>query len=61
MMNELGHVCELVRYPVKSMAGIVTQSAFLGWHGLDGDRRFAFRHLGDDSDCVINWNEPISC
>jgi uncharacterized protein len=49
MMNELGHVCELVRYPVKSMAGTVTESAFLGWHGLDGDRRFAFRRLGDDS------------
>ena len=49
MMNEVGHVCELVRYPVKSMAGIMTESAFLGWHGLDGDRRFAFRRLGDDS------------
>lgn len=49
MMKELGHVCELVRYPVKSMAGTVTESAFLGWHGLDGDRRFAFRRLGDDS------------
>lgn len=48
-MNELGHVCELVRYPVKSMAGIATESALLGWHGLDGDRRFAFRRLGDDS------------
>ena len=48
-MNQLGHVCELVRYPVKSMAGTVTESAFLGWHGLDGDRRFAFRRLGDDS------------
>jgi len=49
MMKELGHVLELVRYPVKSMAGRVTESAFLGWHGLDGDRRFAFRRLGDDS------------
>ena len=49
MMHELGHICELVRYPVKSMAGTVTESAFLGWHGLDGDRRFAFRRLGDDS------------
>lgn len=47
MMKELGHVCELVRYPVKSMAGTVTESAFLGWHGLDGDRRFAFRRLGN--------------
>lgn len=49
MVNDLGHVRELVRYPVKSMAGTVTESAFLGWHGLDGDRRFAFRRLGDDS------------
>lgn len=49
MMKELGQVCELVRYPVKSMAGSVTESAFLGWHGLDGDRRFAFRRLGDNS------------
>ena len=48
-MIPLGHVCELVRYPVKSMAGTATESAFLGWHGLDGDRRFAFRCLGDDS------------
>jgi uncharacterized protein YcbX len=31
------------------MAGIPTESAFLGWHGLDGDRRFAFRRLGDKS------------
>jgi len=50
MINELGRVCELVRYPVKSMAGIVTESAFLGWHGLEGDRRFAFRRLEDDGD-----------
>lgn len=49
MMIDLGHVCELVRYPVKSMAGTVTKSAFLGWHGIEGDRRFAFRRLGDDS------------
>ena len=48
-MVQLGHVCELVRYPVKSMAGVVTDSAYLGWHGLDGDRRFAFRRLGDTS------------
>jgi len=30
------------------MAGIPAESAFLGWHGLDGDRRFAFRRLRDD-------------
>jgi len=48
-MTHLGHIRELVRYPVKSMAGTPAESAFLGWHGLDGDRRFAFRKLGDDS------------
>ena len=45
----LGHIHQLVRYPIKSMAGIATESAFLGWHGLQGDRRFAFRRLNDSS------------
>jgi uncharacterized protein YcbX len=49
MIIQLGHVQELVWYPVKSMAGIATDSAFLGWHGLQGDRRFAFRRLNDNS------------
>jgi len=31
------------------MAGVATNSAFLGWHGLQGDRRFAFRRLNDTS------------
>jgi MOSC domain-containing protein len=48
-MIRLGRVRELVRYPVKSMAGTAAESAYLGWHGLNGDRRFAFRRLGDDS------------
>jgi uncharacterized protein YcbX len=48
MVIHIGHVHQLVRYPVKSMAGIATNSAFLGWHGLQGDRRFAFRRLNDD-------------
>jgi uncharacterized protein len=47
-MIQVGRVCEIVRYPVKSMAGTAAESALLGWHGLDGDRRFAFRRLGDD-------------
>lgn len=46
---DLGSVREIVRYPVKSMAGIAANSAVLGWHGLDGDRRFAFRRTGDAS------------
>ena len=49
MIINVGHVHQLVRYPVKSMAGIATDSAFLGWHGLQGDRRFAFRRLNDSS------------
>jgi uncharacterized protein len=49
MIMHLGYVHELVRYPVKSMAGIATDSAFLGWHGLQGDRRFAFRRVNDNS------------
>src|ERR1051325_11888979 len=48
-MTQIGRVREIVRYPVKSMAGMSTESAYLGWHGLDGDRRFAFRRTGDDS------------
>jgi uncharacterized protein YcbX len=31
------------------MAGTAVASAVLGWHGLAGDRRYAFRRLGDDS------------
>jgi uncharacterized protein YcbX len=49
MIIHLGHVHELMRYPVKSMASIATDSTFLGWHGLKGDRRFAFRRLEDNS------------
>jgi uncharacterized protein YcbX len=32
------------------MAGVATASAALGWHGFPGDRRYAFRRLGVDSD-----------
>ena len=49
-MVPIGRVRELVRYPVKSMAGIAIESAQLGWHGIEGDRRFAFRRIGDRSD-----------
>ncbi|MCU0649522.1 MAG: MOSC domain-containing protein [Gemmatimonadaceae bacterium] len=48
-MIPIGRVRELVRYPVKSMAGVPVESAELGWHGLAGDRRFAFRRLGESS------------
>ena len=47
-MIHLGHIHAITRYPVKSMAGLAAESAMLGWHGLDGDRRFAFRHIAGE-------------
>jgi uncharacterized protein len=35
-------VAELWRYPVKSMAGERVEEAEVGWHGVAGDRRWAF-------------------
>jgi uncharacterized protein YcbX len=49
MLIQLGRIHELVRYPIKSMAGVAVQSASLGWHGLAGDRRYAFRRLAEHS------------
>jgi uncharacterized protein YcbX len=49
MIAHVGNVHAITRYPVKSMAGIATDAAFLGWHGFEGDRRFAFRRLNDNS------------
>lgn len=43
----IGRVEALYRYPVKSMAGERVAAAELGWHGLAGDRRLAFRRLDD--------------
>ena len=47
---ELGRVSAIFRYPVKSMAGQLLDAARLSWHGIDGDRRLAFRRLSDKSD-----------
>lgn len=49
MLVEIGHVEAIFRYPVKSMRGEPLEVAQLGWHGLDGDRRMAFRRLSDRS------------
>ncbi|HEY3740676.1 MAG TPA: MOSC N-terminal beta barrel domain-containing protein [Bryobacteraceae bacterium] len=49
MPIEIGHVEAIFRYPVKSMGGESLESASLGWHGVEGDRRFAFRRIGDRS------------
>jgi len=45
-MTSVGRVRAIYRYPVKSMAGEQLPSAQLGFHGIDGDRRFAFLRTG---------------
>jgi uncharacterized protein YcbX len=45
-MSSLGVVAALWRYPVKSMAGESLESVDVGWHGLEGDRRWAFVRAG---------------
>ena len=49
MPIEIGHVEAIFRYPVKSMGGDRLEVAELGWHGLEGDRRLAFRRIDDRS------------
>lgn len=49
-MTEVGRVDAIFRYPVKSMRGESLDTARMGWHGLDGDRRMAFRRLDVSSD-----------
>jgi uncharacterized protein YcbX len=49
MPIQIGHVEALFRYPVKSMRGEELEEAKLGWHGVDGDRRLAFRRIDDRS------------
>ncbi len=45
MLIEIGQVEALFRYPVKSMGGERLEVANLGWYGLEGDRRLAFRRM----------------
>src|SRR5262249_49399780 len=47
MPIEIGRIEAIFRYPVKSMRGEPLDAAMLGWHGLEGDRRLAFRRLDD--------------
>ena len=49
MVIEIGQVEALFRYPVKSMGGERLELAELGWHGLEGDRRLAFRRVDERS------------
>ena len=47
--RQVGRINAIFRYPVKSMAGESLAAARLSWHGIEGDRRFAFRLLNDKS------------
>jgi len=49
MVIEIGKVEAIFRYPVKSMGGEQFEVAELGWHGIEGDRRLAFRRMDDRS------------
>lgn len=49
MSEIVGRVVEIVRYPVKSMAGERLIEAELDWQGIEGDRQYAFHHIGDGS------------
>lgn len=47
MATLIGHLEAIFRYPVKSMRGERLGVADLGWHGIEGDRRLAFRRVDD--------------
>jgi uncharacterized protein len=47
MPIEIGFVEAIFRYPVKSMGGEALGVATLGWHGVEGDRRLAFRRMDE--------------
>jgi uncharacterized protein YcbX len=47
---QLGTVAAIYRYPVKAMAAEPLTQARIGWHGVEGDRRYAFVQSDDVSD-----------
>lgn len=46
--REVGRVVGLWRYPVKSMGAEALREVDVSWHGLAGDRRWAFIRAGQD-------------
>ena len=47
--EEVGRVRGLSRFPFKSMSGEAIQESRIGWHGIEGDRRFAILKSTDKS------------
>jgi uncharacterized protein len=62
----VGVVHALYRYPVKSMRGESLTESAVGWHGLPGDRRYAFVRMSRAADTVsavgdsVHWNDDLS-
>jgi uncharacterized protein len=69
----VGRVAAVLRYPVKSMAAEPVEDVDVSWHGLSGDRRWAFvrphlpsngfpwltlRQRNDLNDYHPCWTEP---
>jgi uncharacterized protein len=69
----VGRVAAVFRYPVKSMAAEAVEAVEVSWHGLSGDRRWAFvrpdlpgigfpwltlRQRNDLNDYHPSWTEP---
>jgi MOSC domain-containing protein len=69
----VGRVAAVLRYPVKSMAAVPVDEVDVSWHGLSGDRRWAFvrpdlsgnglpwltlRQRNDLNDYHPGWTEP---
>ncbi len=54
-MTVVGRVVALWRYPVKSMAGEELDGAEVSWHGLAGDRRWAFIRGSAGSCASAGW------
>lgn len=69
----VGRVAAILRYPVKSMAAQPVEDVDVSWHGLSGDRRWAFvrpdlpdngfpwltiRQRNDLNDYRPSWTEP---
>lgn len=49
MVRIVGHVEEVVRYPVKSMAGERCLIAEADWQGIEGDRQYGFVRVENES------------
>jgi hypothetical protein len=47
---QIGTIQTLRRFPVKAMAGQRLDEASVGWHGIEGDRRWAFVQSDSTSD-----------